>query len=145
VVVNDQLFTSDEHILAAGDVTEHLGRLYGIWPASYAQGLIAGANAVGGSLEFPGIPMTNRIKVLDVDLFSIGQMQAIDASTRLYEVQQDDAYRGLACHDGQVVGAALYGNMQLMGPLREAVEQGRRMQELAGLFPYFPDLQKIAG
>ncbi len=144
-VVNDRLFTSDEHILAAGDVTEHLGRVYGIWPASYAQGLIAGANAVGGSLEFPGIPMTNRIKVLDVDLFSIGQMQAIDASTRLFEVQQDGAYRGLACHDGQVVGAALYGDMQLMGPLREAVEQGQRMQELAGLFPYFPDLQKIAG
>jgi len=145
VVVNDRLFTSDEHILAAGDVTEHLGHVYGIWPASYAQGLIAGANAVGGSLEFPGIPMTNRIKVLDVDLFSIGQMQAVDASTRLYEEQQDGTYRGLACHDGQVVGAALYGDMQLIGPLREAVEQGQRMQELAGLLHYFPDMQNMDG
>jgi nitrite reductase (NADH) large subunit len=145
VIVNDRLFTSDGHILAAGDVTEHQGRLYGIWPASYAQGLVAGANAVGGSLEFPGIPMTNRIKVLNVELFSIGQIQAIDASTRLYEVQQDDSYRGLACHDGQVVGAALYGDMQLMGPLREAVEQGKRLQEIAELFAYFPGLQKTAG
>ena len=145
VIVDDRLFTSDEHILAAGDVTEHQGRVYGIWPASYAQGLVAGANAVGGSAEFTGLPMTNRIKVLDVDLFSIGQIQTIDASTRLLEVQDNHSYRGLACHDGQIVGAALYGDMQLMGPLREAVEQGQRVQELSGLFEYFPGLQQVAG
>lgn len=144
VIVNDRLFTSDEHILAAGDVTEHQGRVYGIWPASYAQGLVAGANAVGGSAEFSGLPMTNRIKVLDVDLFSIGQLQAIDASTRLFEVQDNGSYRGLACHDGQVVGAALYGDMQLVGQLREAVENGQRVQELSGLFEYFPELKQVA-
>jgi nitrite reductase (NADH) large subunit len=141
VIVNDRLFSSDEHILAAGDVTEHRGRVYGIWPASYAQGLVAGANAVGGSTEFPGLPMTNRIKVLEIDLFSIGQVQAIDASTRLFEVADSQNYRGLACHDGQVVGAVLYGDMELMGPLREAVEQGRRIQELTALSDYFPGLQ----
>ena len=145
IVVNDRLFTSDEHILAAGDVAEHQGRVYGIWPASYAQGHVAGTNAVGGSAEFPGLPMTNRIKVLDVDLFCIGQIQVVDASTRLLEVQDSGNYRGLACHDGQVVGAALYGDMQLMGPLREAVEQGQRVQELSGLFEYFPGLQQLAG
>ncbi len=145
VVVNDRLFTSDPQILAAGDVTEHQGRVYGIWPASYAQGLVAGANAVGGTAEFPGLPMTNRIKVLDVELFSIGQIQAIDASTRLFEVQENGNYRGLACHDGQVVGAVLYGDMQLTARLQEAVEQGLRVQELFGLYDYFPGLKQLAG
>ncbi len=145
VIVNDRLFTSDQHILAAGDVTEHQGRVYGIWPASYAQGLVAGANAVGGSAEFSGLPMTNRIKVLDVDLFSIGQIQAIDASTRIFEARDHGSYRGLACHDGQIVGAVLYGDMQLMRPLREAVEQEQRIQELTGLFEYFPGLQQGIG
>jgi nitrite reductase (NADH) large subunit len=145
VVVNDRLFTSDEHILAAGDVTEHQGRVYGIWPASYAQGLVAGANAVGRSLEFPGISMTTRIKVLDVDLFSIGQIQAVDASTRLIEVQDNGNYRGLACHDGQVVGAALFGDMQLMGPLQEAVEKGFRLQEISFLHRFFPQISQHFG
>jgi nitrite reductase (NADH) large subunit len=140
VVVNDRLFTSDDQILAAGDVTEHQGRVYGIWPASYAQGLVAGANAIGRSLEFPGIAMTNRIKVLDVDLFSTGQIQALDASTRLVEVQEKGNYRALALHDGQVVGGVLYGDMQLMGPVRKAVEQGLRIQELANLHNFFPQL-----
>jgi nitrite reductase (NADH) large subunit len=144
VVVNDRLFTSDEHILAAGDVTEHQGRVYGIWPASYAQGLVAGANAVGGSAEFPGLPMTNRIKVLDVDLFSIGQIQATDASTRFFEVQDNGNYRGLACRDGQIVGAVLYGDMQLIGPLQKAVETGQRVQEYSDLCNFFPGLQQAS-
>ncbi len=143
VVVNDMLFTSDEHILAAGDVSEHQGRVYGIWPASYAQGVIAGANAVGASLEFSGLPMTNRIKVLDVDLFSIGQIQAIDASTRLFEVEENGCYRAIACHDGQIVGAVLYGDMQLTSLLQEAVEKGLRIQEVAKLYESFPGLQQM--
>ena len=145
VIVNDRLFTSDEHILAAGDVTEHQGRVYGIWPASYAQGLVAGANAIGGTMEFPGIPMTNRIKVLDVDLFSIGQIQPTDASTRLFEVLEGGSYRGLACHDGQVVGAVLYGDMQLIAPMQKAVEQGLRILETDELITYFPGLQQAIG
>lgn len=140
IVVDDRLFTSDEHILAAGDVSEHQGRVYGIWPASYAQGMVAGANAAGAEGEFSGLPMTNRIKVLDIDLFSIGQIQVIDASTRLFGVEENGSYRGLACHDGQVVGAVLYGDMRLLAPLQEAVEQGLRIQELTGLYEYFPGL-----
>jgi nitrite reductase (NADH) large subunit len=145
VIVNDRLFTSDEQILAAGDVTEHQGRVYGIWPASYAQGVVAGTNAVGGSAEFSGLPMTNRIKVLDVDLFSIGQIQASDASTRMFEVQENGNYRGIACRDGQIVGAVLYGDMQLTGRLQEAVEKGLRIQELSELYELFPGLQQKLG
>ena len=145
VIVNDRLFTSDEHILAAGDVTEHQGRVYGIWPASYAQGLVAGTNAIGGSVEFTSIPMTNRIKVLDVDLFSIGLVQPTDASSRLFEVQENDSYRGLVCRDGQIVGAALYGDMQLTAAVQRAVEQGKRIQETDGLIAYFPGLQQAIG
>ncbi len=144
VVVDDQLFSSDDHILAAGDVAEHQGSVYGIWPVSYAQGLIAGANAAGGTAEFSKLPMTNRIKVLDVDLFSIGQIQAIDASTRLFEVQANGSYRGITCHDGQVVGAVLYGDMRLMGSLQEAVERRQRVQELPALCEEFPGLQQVA-
>ena len=144
VIVDDQLFTSDAQILAAGDVAEHRGQVYGIWPASYAQGLAAGANAVGGSLEFLGLPMTNRIKVLDIDLFSIGQVHPTDASSRLFEVLEGDSYRGLICHDGQIVGAVLYGDMQLIPPMQKAVEEGLRIQESTELSAHFPGLRHAA-
>jgi len=142
VIVDDRLFTSDAHILAAGDVTEHQGQVYGIWPASYAQGQVAGINAVGGKAEFPGIPMTTRIKVLDIDLFSIGQIQPTDASTRIVEVCADGNYRALICHDGMIIGAVLYGDMQLTALMQAAVEKGQRVQELGALAAAFPELQQ---
>jgi len=83
--------------------------------------------------------------VLDVDLFSIGQIQPTDASTRLFEVLEGGSYRGLVCHDGQVVGAVLYGDMQLIAPMQKAVEQGLRILETDELSTYFPGLQQSIG
>jgi len=136
VIVDDRMFTSDPAILAAGDVAEHSGKLYGIWPASYAQGVVAGINVVGGQAEFNGMAPSNRIKVLDVDLFSIGQIQPEDASTICYEDIQGDNYRALFCRDGQLVGAVLYGETSLAGILKEAVESRRQISE-------FPELYRL--
>lgn len=143
VIVDDRLVTSDENILAAGDVSQHQGKVYGIWPASYAQGTIAGSNAIGGHSEFNSIPMTNRIKVLDVEIFSIGQIQTPDASTQLFECQEDQNYRAVLCRDGQIVGGVLYGDTDLIPVIQQAVEQGRRVPECTDLFEYFPGLKKI--
>ena len=136
VVVDDRMTTSDPAILAAGDVAEHLGKLYGVWPAGYAQGVVAGANAVGGEAEFNGLAPSTRIKVLDVELFSIGQIQPEDASTRIYEERAEGAYRALFCRDGQLVGAVLYGDTGSAGLLREAVESRRQISDFPELGEY---------
>lgn len=140
VVVDDMMQTSDPDILAAGDITEHLGVLYGIWPASFAQGVVAGSNAVGGQLEFAKMPPSNRIKVLDIELFSIGQIHPEDASTRQVELSADGTYKCLFCHDGKVVGAVLYGDTDAAGPVKEAVESRAQIQELKELRQHFPEL-----
>jgi nitrite reductase (NADH) large subunit len=143
VIVDDRLFTSDENILAAGDVSQHQGKVYGIWPASYAQGVIAGTNAIGGHSKFTGVPMTNRIKVLDVEVFSIGQIQTPDASTQIFECREQQNYRAVLCRDGQIVGGVLYGDTGLIPVIQQAVEQGRRIPECVELFEHFPGLKKI--
>ena len=140
VVVDDRMQTSDPAILAAGDIAEHSGTLYGIWPASFAQGLIAGNNSVGGELEFEKMPPSNRIKVLDIELFSIGQIHPEDASTQLVEIVTDDTYKCLFCRDGKVIGAALYGDTDAAGLVKEAVESKAQIQELKELREHFPKL-----
>ncbi len=140
VIVDDRMYTSDPAILAAGDVAEHRGTLYGIWPASYAQGVTAGINAAGGQAEFGGLPMSNRLKVLDVDLFSIGQVHAGDASSRLVEVQEEKTYRALMCRDGRVAGAVLFGDTSLAGLLKDAVETASPLVALEELQAHFPHL-----
>ena len=138
IIVDDRMVTSDPAILAAGDVAEHLGRLYGIWPASYAQGIAAGANAVGVSAEFNGIAPSNRIKVLDIELFSIGRIQPEDASTKVYEYLQDGTYRAIFCRDGQLVGAVLYGNTDMAGMLKDIVESQHQISQYPELRRLFP-------
>ena len=49
ILANDRMETNITHIYAAGDVAEHKGRIYGIWPAAQRQGVIAGSNMAGGN------------------------------------------------------------------------------------------------
>jgi nitrite reductase (NADH) large subunit len=145
VVVDDRMVTSDPSVFAAGDVAEHRGVVYGIWPASFAEGAVAGINAVGGAAEFHGMPPSNRIKVLDVDLYSVGQVTADDASFRFCEEQAGERYARLVCRDGRLVGAALYGDTSLAGRLKEAVESRRHLHELGDITERFPALAGSIG
>ena len=143
VIVEDRMTPSDPAILAAGDVAERRGALYGIWPAAYAQGVVAGVNAVGGQAEFRGLAPSNRLKVLDVDLFSIGQIQPTDGSFRLFEQQRDEVYIRLLCRDGRLVGANLYGDASLAGPIKQAIEAGTQIAQLTEILAKIPQLSEF--
>ena len=141
VLVDDRMCTSDADIFAAGDLVEHRGLVYGIWPAAYAQGMVAGANAVGGSLSFAGLPFSNRLKVLDdVDVYSIGQFEPTDGSYRVVEQQGDGTYIRLVCHDGKLVGANLYGDTGLAGAIAQAIESGSALLAMPEFSEKFPEL-----
>ena len=47
VKVDDAMRTGQEGVYAAGDLIEHRGRYYGIWPAAMEQGRVARANMSG--------------------------------------------------------------------------------------------------
>ncbi|MDD2897666.1 MAG: FAD-dependent oxidoreductase [Desulfuromonadaceae bacterium] len=143
IVVDDRMFSSDPSVLAAGDVAEHRGTLYGIWPAGYAQGSVAGRNAAGGSAVFSGLAPSTRIKVLDIDLFSCGLIHPEDASTSMHEFGKDDVYSALFCRDGQLVGAVLYGDTSGAGTLKDIIESGRQLSEFPELADLFPQIVSL--
>ena len=122
VVVNDYLETSHPDILAAGDVTEHRGVIYGIWPASQYQGSIAGMNAAGKEVEFAGIPRSNSLKVLDISLMSVGTVEPEDASFREVAEQHEGTYLRYLFHDSFLVGAIAIGDDSISSAAREAIE-----------------------
>ena len=72
ILVNDRLETKTEGVFAAGDVAEHRGRCYGIWPAAQRQGEIACVNMAGGNLVYEGTVVSNRLKVVGIDLTAAG-------------------------------------------------------------------------
>lgn len=145
VLVDDGLHTSDPDILAAGDVAEHEGVLYGLWSAAYAQGQVAGTNAAGGEARFAGMSISTRLKVLDLDLFSIGTFEPEDASYLVFEREEGETYLRLVVRDGRVVGANLYGDASLAGLISDALEGGTQLEEARGLLEKVPGLKEWAG
>jgi nitrite reductase (NADH) large subunit len=124
VVVDDRLHASAPDVWAAGDVCEHRGVMYGNWAAAQAQGTIAGINAGGGRAEFGGIPRSNTVKVLGVDLVSIGAVHAGDASWTELTVEADGTYRRYLLRDGRLVGALFFGNATLAPAATAAITAG---------------------
>jgi nitrite reductase (NADH) large subunit len=122
VVVDNVLRTSHGDVLAAGDVAEHRGVLYGTWAPAQYQGNIAGMNAVGAHVEFGGIPRSNALKVLQVELFSIGQVEPEDASFETIEQEDDGVYTRFVFRDSHLVGSVLLGDATMAPQLKRAIE-----------------------
>lgn len=78
VVVDDRMRTSDPDIFACGDVAEVVNRITGqrvrlplAGPAN-KEGRVAGSNAAGGNLRFPGVIGTSIVKVCDLSAGKTG-------------------------------------------------------------------------
>ncbi len=135
IVVDDRMQTSAPGVFAAGDVAEHRGRVYGLWPAAIEQGRVAGSNAAGGRESFSGMPPATQLKVLDVAIFSIGEITPRDGASRIVEQQSADTYLRLVCRDGTLVGANLFGDMSLAGAVRDAIESRTQIADLSDKSP----------
>ena len=141
IVVDDRLVTSHPEVLAAGDVAEHRGVVYGIWPASKAQGTIAGMNAAGLGAEFGGIPRSNALKVLGLELFSIGRIELEDGSFEAIDEETADEYFRFVFRDGYLVGAILLGDTRLTAAVKRAVEARRDFSDLLRRSASGPDVR----
>ncbi len=130
VIVNDFLQTSAPDVYAAGDIAEHNGVMYGLWSSAQYQGSIAGMNAAGDHVEFGGIPRSNSIKVLDVDLLSIGVFEPEDGSYRTVEKEADGSYMLFLFRDAHLVGSILYGDTSIGGQVKKVIEEGIDMSAL---------------
>lgn len=141
VVVDNHLFTSHPAVLAAGDLAEHLGVLYGNWFVAQYQGGIGGMNAVGLNIEFGGVPRSHTLKVLGLDAFSIGQFMPLDGSYRVCAGEADGKYYSFVFRDGLLVGAILLGSAALAGFLKKAVES---KTDFSGLLSQNPSATEVA-
>lgn len=122
VLVNNHMTTSSQEVYAAGDVAEHNGVLYGTWAASQYQGSIAGMNAAGLVVLYGGQPRSNSLKVLGLDLMSIGTFEPADGSYRVIDEASDNRYLHFVLRDGRLVGAILLGDMSSSSAVKAAIE-----------------------
>jgi nitrite reductase (NADH) large subunit len=111
VVVDAHLRTSVAGIYAAGDVAEFQGRVYGILPAVWDQAPIAAASMAGRDAVYSGTIPSTTLKVVGVDLTSIGEVNP--EGEGFVELRRSEPEAGryikLVLREGRLVGAILLG------------------------------------
>lgn len=129
VVVDQHMQTSAPEIFAAGDVSEFEGICYGLWIPAKKQGEVAGRNAVGEPTIFKADAPSTKLKVLGIDLFSIGQFSPSQEGDRPVTWQDGEKYASLLLRNEVIVGANLIGKTGLDLKVKKAVELGQSFQD----------------
>jgi nitrite reductase (NADH) large subunit len=124
ITVDDGMHSSDPQIFAVGDVADHDGRRYGLWPASVEQAQVATTNMVGGEAAYRLATPPARLKVPGIDLLSIGVVNARGGESRTVVVSAYGTrrYRKLILEDGRLAGAIILGSPELFDDVTTAVE-----------------------
>lgn len=138
VAVNDRMETEIKDIYAAGDLIEHRGMFYGIWPAAQKQGEVAGVNMAGrydliprGNAVYEGTTMSNVLKVVGVDLAAAGDIDADSKSESI--VQKDEGkyiYRKLVIKDNVITGCILYGDISGYQKILRAIDGKKKIGDI---------------
>ena len=79
-------------------------------------------NAAGLTVLYGGQPRSNTLKVLGLDLMSIGQFEPSDGSFVVIDLKTDDRYLHFVFHDGRLVGAILLGGEPRAAAVKTAIE-----------------------
>ncbi len=122
VLVDSKMRTSVEDVLAAGDNCELHGRVYGLWVPAKAQGRIAGLIAVGQDDEFADTPPSARLKVMGIDLFSIGKISPTEEGEFMLAGELQGDYYSFVFGEGLMLGSSLIGNNRLSPRIKRAID-----------------------
>ena len=125
VKVDDTMKAGIEDVYAAGDLIEHRGSVYGIWPAATEQGRVAGSNMAGKKKAYKGTLPANKLKVAGVNLFAAGDIDHEGKRTSI--VRKDETsyiYRKLVLRDHSLIGAILLGDLRGSDEIHNVIGTG---------------------
>jgi nitrite reductase (NADH) large subunit len=110
IVVDDQMRTSDPHILALGECVEHETICYGLVAPLYDMAKVVALTLAGKPAAFHPVETATQLKVTGIAVYSAGDF-AIGADREEIVLQDDQGgiYKRLILKDDRIVGAVLYG------------------------------------
>jgi nitrite reductase (NADH) large subunit len=134
IVCDDRLQTSDPDIYAVGECVEHRGRVYGLVAPLFEQARVLADHITGVdcSSAYRGSKLSTRLKVMGVDLVSVGDARPLDGPetsvTRNVEPQRG-VYKKLVVRQGKISGAILMGEIDCAGAIISAFETEEEIGE----------------
>ena len=121
IMINDHCQTSDKDVYAIGECALWQERIFGLVAPGYAMAKTAVAHLVGNEVPFSGADMSTKLKLMGVDVASIGDAHAATPGAQCYTYKNDPngVYKKLVVSpDGKhVIGAVLVGDAEEYGTL----------------------------
>lgn len=128
VVVDDWCATSDPALSAIGEVACHRGQVYGLVAPGQRMAEVAAARLNGAPAEpFTGADLATRLKLLGIDVASVGDPHAEGDHTVLSDPRRGRYSRVTLAADGTVAGAVLVGDAAPFGSLVQALRMGAQV------------------
>ncbi|MCC2607105.1 nitrite reductase large subunit NirB [Planctobacterium marinum] len=114
IVVNNQCQTSAQDIYAIGECALWNNFIFGLVAPGYQMARVAASHIAGGDLAFTGADMSTKLKLLGVEVGSIGDAHARTpgALTYIFENQPKQVYKKIVVDAKQelLLGAVLVGD-----------------------------------
>jgi len=116
IVCSDQMKTSDKSIFSLGECIEHRGVLYGLVEPIWEQARVIAdiITECGADALYEGTKIGTRLKVMGVDLVSIGEKNpsSPDDEVIIYRDPKRGVYKKLIVRDEKIHGAILLGETE---------------------------------
>jgi nitrite reductase (NADH) large subunit len=114
IVVNNQCQTSDQNIYAIGECALWNNFIFGLVAPGYAMAKVAAKHIGGEASEFTGADMSTKLKLMGVEVGSIGDAHGTTEGslTYTYENQPEGVYKKIVVSSDKkaLLGAVLIGD-----------------------------------
>ncbi|KQW52141.1 MULTISPECIES: nitrite reductase large subunit NirB [unclassified Roseateles] len=132
VVIDDHCRTSDRNVYAIGEVAAWNEMTYGLVAPGYEMARVAARHITGDAdAAFPGADLSTKLKLMGVDVASIGDAHGKTANCRSYQFvdERKQVYKKLVVsEDGQfLLGAVLVGDAAEYGTLQQMQLNGIKL------------------
>jgi nitrite reductase (NADH) large subunit len=121
IAIDDNCLTSDANVYAIGECALWGGQIYGLVAPGYEMARIAARHIAGESVKFGGADMSTKLKLMGVDVASIGDALGTTAGARMYQFNDErkQVYKKIVVSEcgKYLLGAVLVGDVSEYGTL----------------------------
>ncbi len=114
IIVNDHCQTSDEDIYAIGECALWDGKIFGLVAPGYQMAQVVADQLSAKENSFSGADMSTKLKLMGVDVASIGDAHATTEKAKIYTYVNgaDDVYKKIVVSEDnkRLLGAVLIGD-----------------------------------
>jgi len=133
IVVDDHCRTSDADIYAVGECALWNGQLFGLVAPGYDMARVAAKHLAGEPARFQGADMSTKLKLMGVDVASIGDAQGSTAGSRAFQFSDErkQVYKKIVVSDcgKKLLGAVMVGDAAEYGTLLQMMLNGIALPE----------------